>query len=319
MRRRSVVRRWTVAALFVLACGRREPPPSAVRTSAATPPADKYETPKDTHVDDLALAAGTVAVQLLGPEGEPVTHETVFLAQASDNPQLDVTARTDAAGRATLAAPTWIGSTVRVVSNRGEAEFFTDAFPIPARGGVRVVLHSYPSSRDIWAALVVFQSIVLVEADGDDVRVTHALTGYNFARVAWLADERWPLGQGASGFEASIFTSTSISLKEARGDAAFSGTIAPGKHDFEMTWRLPKRGRTTSLRIAMPPHLAAARVLTYAGTGTRLEVAGFPEATAASRPRGPVLMTERKLRKDDPPLREIDLRIVALTGAPALR
>lgn len=327
--------RFAFSCLLILsACGgTREPhpvPPTvaiapAPRASAspAVPPSapdagkDLYEPPKDTHVEDGSLAAGTIAIDLRGPEGEPVTHETVFLAQISETPIPNVAARTDAAGRATLSAPAFVGSSARVVTHRGDAEYWTEPFPIPARGGVRVVLHSYPSSRAIDDARVVFQSVVLVEADGADVKVTQALQGYNFARVAWLPDEHWPLPKGAARFEGNVYSETSLVVMPKDGQVSFSGTLAPGKHYIEMSFIVPSPGRTAAVRIAMPPHLAVARVITWAGRGTRLEVDGFPPAIPTTSSKGEAsLVTERQTKREDPPIREISLRVSGVTTAP---
>jgi hypothetical protein len=68
---------------------------------------------------------------------------------------------------------------VRVVAHRSDAEYWTEPFPVSARRGVRVVLHGHPSSKDLSDARILFQTMVLVEADGADVRVTQARQVYD--------------------------------------------------------------------------------------------------------------------------------------------
>ncbi|HEY1955281.1 MAG TPA: hypothetical protein VGH28_06705 [Polyangiaceae bacterium] len=278
------MKRGAVAAVL-LACG------GAVAHAPSAPSIELFKPPPDTHVLDAALAPATVDVALLDATGAPAPNESVFLAQISDHPAPDVMGVSDARGHVTLAAPSWAGGQARAVCRKDGAIFFTEPFAIPAHGGVRVTLHAYASSRKMDDAAVIFEMNTLVEPHAPGVSVTVGLRVYDYSRVAWKPDLALPLPAGATHFEGGVTSpATSLDVDAKDGVAHLAGTIAPGMHTIEMRFDLP----AGSFRLT-PPHLVRARVVTWAGPATRLEVAGF-DAPAVDRTRfgAPALLTMRE-------------------------
>lgn len=268
---------------------------------------DTFRPPPDTHTEDAALPRGTVLVELRDADDKPIPNEIVLLAEISEKPVPNVVAFTDNRGQAILSAPSWSGLARVVTHKTGDGEFWTAPFPMGGRGGTRVILHSYASSKDIAELLVAFQCAVLVEVVGTDLKVTQSLNAFNFSPKAWLADIPFALPKKFSGFDKIVFSETSVNITAEGGRALITGTLAPGKHEIEMSWRTPL---ATPVRIAMPPHVAVVRILADPATTTRLEVAGFPAAKITTSSDGTrMLVTERQLKRDDPPLQAIDVNV----------
>ena len=188
--------------------------PKLVSPPTAGPPApsataEKPPPNEDSRAADPSLGPGTVVVEVLDEDDKPARDQSVLLAQISRTPAPDVTGVTDAHGHVTLSAPSWIGTSARVVGMRASARFLTSPFLVPAGGGMRVVVHTYPTSSDIADASVVFQSGVLVEREGAELVVTEVLAAYNFSKVAWLPDHvPFELPQGFSHFESTVYGDT---------------------------------------------------------------------------------------------------------------
>ena len=91
------------------------------------------------------------------------------------------------------------------------------------------------------------------------------------------------------------------------------GTLWPGQHEVLLRWRLPLANDHAHFRVAMPPHLAAVRVVAVASPKTRLVVSGFPASTTGNADGTDVLRTERQLERGDPAITfvEIDVQAVA--------
>jgi hypothetical protein len=147
----------------------------------------------------------------------------------------------------------------------------------------------------------------MIESAGTQTKVTERLRAYNLGRVAWTPRIPFALPSGSSQFESQILTNSSLDTSVDDHGAVLFGTFAPGTHEVEMTWLLPSNG-STSFTVAMPPHLAMVTVMAWAGTETRLAVAGFPEATE-SETGGPLLVTSRTLKGGEPPIRELTVDV----------
>lgn len=250
-------------------------------------------------------------MELRDADDKPAPHESVFLAQISTTPAPDVPAETDARGRAALSAPAWVGGSARVVTGKGSGVFFTEPFQLPSRGGVHVVLHTYACSKQLEDTLTAFQSIVFVEAHGGGLKVTQALRSYNFARVAWLPRLQLDLPGDASEFDSAIETNSSLAVQREGDRAVILGTMAPGKHELQLSFLLPLHGDGARFRIAMPPHVAQARVLAQSSGKTRLVVKGFPEATPMETG---MLGTEFRVQRQGTPLTEVDVEVHAVAS-----
>jgi hypothetical protein len=312
-----------LGVLALVACGphgNAQPSPTtaveplpALSDAGASTQLVVFKPPADTVADDRTLAYGDVAIVLLDADDNPLPHESVFLAEVAENPAPDVTGVTDARGQATLSPPDWKRRTVRAVCRKGDGIFFTAPFRLWR--GTRVVLHAYPSTKNIADARVVFQVAVMIEAEGTHAKVTELLRAYNLGRVAWTPRIPLPLPSGSTHFESRILSNSSLDTTLDDHGAVLFGTFAPGTHEIEITWLMPMSAVRMSFAVAMPPHVAQARVITWAGQDTRLSVAGFPSPTTEKESSGPTLVTNRTLKPDEPPIRELSIEVNHLDPA----
>ena len=313
-----------LGVLALVACGphgNAQPSPTAAEPLPAASDAGTstqlvvFKPPADTAVADSKLVSGDVAIVLRDADDKPLPHESVFLADIAENPAPDINGMTDARGQATLSSPDWIGGTARVVCRKGDGIFFTAPFPVGAWAGTRVVLHAYPSTKNIADAKVVFQAAVMIEAEGTHAKVTELLRAYNLGRVAWTPRIPFALPNGSTRFESRILSNSSLDTTTDDHGAVLFGTFAPGTHEVEMRWLMPMSAVRMSFAVAMPPHVAQARVITWAGQDTRLSVAGFPSPTTEKESSGPALVTNRTLKPDEPPIRELSIEVNHLDPA----
>jgi hypothetical protein len=67
------------------------------------------------------------------------------------------------------------------------------------------------------------------------------------------------------------------------------------------------------LEVGMPPHLAAARIIAPASKGMGMEVEGFEPTKISTDGMGQrALVTEKQLRREDPPVKNLKLTIKGL-------
>jgi hypothetical protein len=101
-----------------------------------------------------------------------------------------------------------------------------------------------------------------------------------------------------------------IETVEGRG-AKIRGTFGPGQHTIEFRWQLPyHEERTLAFEETLPPNVVIARALAAATQEMRLVVNGFPEAQVTPGTQGErILVTERQLRREDPPLTKIHVEL----------
>jgi hypothetical protein len=201
----------------------------------------------------------------------------------------------------------------RVSVNEGGGQFTAPPFQLDQTKGTFVVLHTYPVSTDLAGTLVVLQGIVYMELKDDRLQVQEAFNIYNFGKVAWAPkDFVLPLPAGfmaLTGVQA-MGGEQSIEPVEGRG-ARLRGTFGPGRHSVEYRWQLPFGGDPKlDVSIGMPPNLAAARVMVVASQDMKVSVDGFPPMTAGRDGQGNAIVeTERELRRDDPPVGALHVRL----------
>ena len=183
---------------------------------------------------------------------------------------------------------------------------------------MRVQLHVYPVTHDIQKALIVSQVVLYTEMKDDRTQVEQAITFFNLGRTAWVPDDlviglpdgftalNGQQGMGGEGIEPV----------ERRG-ARVRGTFGPGQHTIDFRWQLPYEGeREISFEETLPPNVAVARALAAASQEMRLVVSGFPEAQARTDSNGErILVTERQMRREDPPLTKLHVELRDLPTA----
>jgi hypothetical protein len=290
-------------------------------------PGEMFQAPADGAVEDVKLAPGTVTVQILDAEGKAlpntdVTLGIIYNSVAKGESRKRVVAKTGPTGHVKFdGQDTGTGVAYRAMVLKDGATFSMPPFQLPAKAGMRGVLHVYPVETDITKTLVVSQSMTYVEVKDDRIQIQQAYKIYNFGKVAWLPQDHvlalppsytaFAAQQGMTDVGAEALPKKGVKLR---------GTFAPGEHVVEFRWQLPYNGEgELQFDIGMPPHLAASRVIAPAARTMELEVEGFPAAQPTRDGMGQrALMTERNMRRDDTPVGSIRVQIRGLpTEGPA--
>jgi hypothetical protein len=176
---------------------------------------------------------------------------------------------------------------------------------------MHVVLHVYPVTRDIQQALIVAEATVACEVREDRIQIEQALTIYNLGRTAWVPDDvRMKLPAGYTAFNAQASMSDQ-GVDDIEGTARLRGTFAPGRHAVEFRWQVPWSGdKDVDFEVGLPPHVAIARVMMPATSDVKLVAEGFPPTEVRHDQQGQsFLVTERRLRPEDPKLTAVGLGI----------
>jgi hypothetical protein len=300
-------------------------PPPAAAPSANSPhggggglPNGMFEPPPDTADADDRLPEGTIEISILDGDNRPVPRTNVTLgvlhqSVAKGESREHKNAATSDAGIVTFDhLEPGSGIAYRVSVAAEGATFAATPFQLPLGKGFKVGLHVYPVTHDINQALVVMQSILYAEMKDDRVQLQQALTVYNFGRVAWVpSDLILGLPENFTALSGTQqMSDIGVDPIEKQG-ARIRGTFAPGRQDIEFRWQIPYGGeKDVTIRETLPPHIADARVIAAASQQMRLVVEGFPEAQSHNDQQGQhVLVTEKQLRRDDPPLKEIHVEL----------
>ena len=284
-----------------------------------------FQPPPDTNQEDARLPAGSISITILSAEnaplpGTPVTLGILRNSVAKGESREHKLGVADANGAVSFVGlPPGSGIAYRVSVVTEGATFWATPFALSQDKGMRVQLHVYPVTHDIQKALVVTQAIVYAELKDDRVQVEQAITFYNLGRTAWVPDDlviALPEGFTALNSQQGM-GGEGIEPVEKRG-AKIRGTFGPGQHTIDFRWQLPYAGEPeVSFSETLPPNVAVARAMAAASQGMRLVVDGFPDAQARTDAQGErVLVTERQMRRDDPPLGRIhfELRDIPTPG-----
>jgi hypothetical protein len=195
------------------------------------------------------------------------------------------------------------GIAYRLTVQKEGATFAAPPFQLSAQKGMRVVLHVYPVSRDVQDALIVMQGVLFMEVKDDRVQLEEAFTVFNLGKVAWVADGvliRLPEVFTALSAQQTMSDQGVDSVEKQGG--RIHGTFAPGRHEIQFRWQLPYSGeKLVEFEAGLPPHVAVMRVIAGASRGSKLGVAGFPDAERRTDAQGQrLLVTEKQVRRDEP-------------------
>lgn len=276
-----------------------------------------FQPKQDTEQEDPSLPEGTIAVDLRDAEDKPVPGEQVTLgilinSVAKGDSRQHMQATTDSSGRAVfpnLERASHIA--YRVSSGYDGGLFAATPFQMQQVKAMHVVLHVYPVTHDIQKALIVAEATVATEMRDDRLQVEEVLTLYNLGPTAWQPlDLDMKLPEGATAFSAQQSMSDQ-GADEMGGRARLRGTFPPGRHTVDFRWQLPWSGdKDVDFSVGMPPHVAIARVMLAATSDIKLAVDGFPPAELRRNDEGQsFLVTERRLRPDEPKLATLSLGI----------
>jgi hypothetical protein len=175
--------------------------------------------------------------------------------------------------------------------------FAASPFQLPQGKAIHVVLHVYPVTRNIDAALIVGEAAIAAELKDERIQIEEMLTIYNLGRTAWQPDDvRMALPAGATAFNAQE-SMTDQGVDQIDGVLKLRGTFGPGQHRVAFRWQLPWSGdKDVDFDVGLPPHVAIARVLMPASSAIKLTAADFPPPEVRHNDRGQsFFVTERRI------------------------
>jgi hypothetical protein len=280
------------------------------------------DAPEDGAMEDPSVPVGSVEIHIADPSGKPlgkteVTVGIIYNSVAKGESRKRVSAVTDDIGTVRFKdLDTGSGVAYRPMVIKDGATFSVTPFQLGPRSGIRALLHVYPVTNDLEQTLVVSQSMLYAEVKDDRIQIQQALKIYNFGRNAWVPpnDLVIPLPDNYTAF------ATQQGMTDVGADAIpkkgikLHGTFSPGQHVIEFKWQLPYTGEAEAkFDVGMPPHLAAARVIAPASKGMAMDVDGFePTKTSTDGMGQRALVTEKQLKRDDPPVKSIRVTIKGL-------
>jgi hypothetical protein len=286
-----------------------------------------FQPPPDTNEEDPRLPVGSIAISILSPDNVALPNTSVTLgilhnSVAKGESREHKLGTTDANGALLFSGlSTGSGIAYRISVVKEGATFWAAPFALPQDKGMRVQLHVYPVTHDIQKALVVTQAVLYAEMKDDRMQIEEAITIFNLGRTAWVPDDLvvgLPEGFTALNGQQSM-SGEGIEPVEKRG-ARLRGTFGPGQHTIDFRWQLPYSGESDIVfDETLPPNVAVARALAAASQQMRLVVSGFPDAQARMDSNGErILLTERQMRPNDPPLTKLHVELRDLpTPGPA--
>ncbi len=295
-----------------------EVPPRERSTAAGGSAADP---PEDGVFEAPMAPRGSIDVHVLDPAGRPLAQTEVTLgvlynSVAKGESRRRLTRLSDDAGVARfLGLDVGSGVAYRPMVIRDGATFEVSPFGLAAEGGMRALLHVYPVTNDVEQALIVTQSMVYAEVKDDRIQVQQSFKIYNFGRNAWVpSDVVVKLPDTFTAFATQQAMTDIGADAVANKGVRIRGTFGPGEHLLEFKWQLPYSGEAeVTFDVGMPPHLAAVRVIAPAAKGMNLEVDGFDKTRPSADGMGQrALITEKQIRRDDPPVRSLHVTIRGL-------
>jgi hypothetical protein len=276
-----------------------------------------FEPPEDVEREDPTLPPGTIVVELHDADDKPVPNETLTLgilinSIAKGDTHKHMQATTDAAGRAVFGGlDTASNIAYRLSSGYQGGSFAATPFQLGMAKAMHVVLHVYPVVRDLSGALIVAEAAVAAELRDDRIHVEEAMTIYNLGRTAWQpSDVHLALPEGYTAFNAQASMSDQ-GVDEVNHAGSLRGTFGPGRHAVQFRWQLPWSGeKDVDFDVGLVPHVAIVRVMMPATASVKLDVAGFPPPEVRHDDQNQTfLVTERRVRPDDPHLTSLSIGI----------
>jgi hypothetical protein len=276
--------------LLLASTARAEPPPASAGLPPGHPPVGLSPGAGRPEIDriepDPSLPAGTIAVQVVDGDGEPVAGVDLALQMVrhgatDEGRRASLPARSDGRGQHRFdGMPTGAGVVYRVVATRSGAVYGSQAFGLDERPGVRLLTHAYAPVTDLRRAALAMEAFVVLDIEEDAIAVHHLLRALNVGKNAFLATGlRLPLPSDARAF-ALAEHSEGVSASEQGGAVLLTGTFPPGQIEIGYRYEVPRgRSERRRLRVGLPPRVVFTTVLTRAGAGVGLEVAGFGQAS----------------------------------------
>jgi hypothetical protein len=279
-----------------------------------------FEPPEDVEQADPMLPTGTIVVDILDADNQPVPRETVTLGAlinsiAKGDSRKHFQQQTDDRGRVTFAGlETASNIAYRVSSGFQGGAFAAAPFQLEQAKAMHVVLHVYPVTHDLQQTLVVAEVTVAAEVREDRIQLEEILKLYNLGRTAWQPENvRMALPEGFTAFNVQASMSDQR-VEQVGSEAELKGTFPPGRHAVEYRWQLPWSGDADlNFDVGLPPHVAVARVVMPAAAEMTLTASGFPAADLRRDTQGQkFIVTERHMRPEDAKLTVLAIGIHGL-------
>ena len=290
----------------------RDPHAGVAGIPEATP--DKSEPAAD-------LPAGTIEAQIVDDKDQPVPHVEVRLAVmfqsiAEGESKSQRLGRADANGKVKFSGLERGGNfSYRVTIKSGAAEYASPPLQLREAAGHRVLLHSYPVTRDVQASMVGMRGFIYVEPRDDVFQFEVLFRVFNVGRTTWVpSNTSMRLPEGYKAFKANESMSDTRFEADGAEGARLLGTFSPGQHDISFRFQMPKPTESAaSFSLGLPPHVAEIRVIAEASPNMKLDVDGFePPQTTVNQTGERVLVTRRVMQRGA----ELKGFTVLLTGLP---
>lgn len=270
-----------------------------------------------TSVSAEDLPAGTIAVQVVNPEGHPVSEQVVNLGVMEQSGTRDSKACvTDGEGRCSFEGLSTESSySYRVNVPYEGARYSSAPFRFDAATGQRVRVVRLPTTTD---GRRVFQVLgrTMIEFRDDRAHITQE------ARLTNLGDETYVFPQGGmpirlpAGFKAfdSMAVMTDQRLTAAEDGLEISGSIPPGRADLTWAYDVPVQGSSLSIEQAVPFATMEYQVISDYVDGMSLEVEGFQVARVHEGGDRRFLVASLMRRPGDPPIDPLRIHIRGIPG-----
>ncbi|MCH2107872.1 MAG: hypothetical protein MK135_00960, partial [Polyangiaceae bacterium] len=278
--------------------------------------------PKNTSTTSAKASPGTIEVEILNPQGQPLADVEVDLISSfqsiAQGPREEITTKsTDSSGKVSFSD---LQASLRydyaVVAKQGDAHFGVPSFRLAKSQGQSVRIYVYPTTNSISDAFVGIRGFLYLTQREDFLNVELMFRVMSLGRKAWVPKNLLlqlpkdfqgvdvPLGEGDARFERA---SEGVILK---------GTYPPGQRDIRFSFMVPRNHRETQMiQMDLPPRVAELRGLTEALPGLELDVPGFEKVQRSQGPggEGTVLITRKLMRPGEAELKSV---LVELRGLP---
>lgn len=297
--------------------------PSGTTPEAAPPPGhashDGPAAPPQVVAEPAAdLAVGSIAVEVVGPGGDPLANAEIVLGvMASMGGRTEQRARADANGHHTftnLAVGTQQAYRVNVLNNG--AKFSSTPFRLPDQGGYRVripVLGTTHESR------LVFQMMgqTIVELRDDRLHITQQAQLANAGSEVFVFPTDGllvPLPPGFTAFQWRDQMSDQRAQEEKGQGFRLHGSLPPGTLELAWTFDVEREGREAQFNIDLPLPTYAYRVISEAPDGMTLAASNFPQPERVKDEGRDLMFTQVRRRLDEGYLPSITVRLDGIPG-----
>jgi hypothetical protein len=264
------------------------------------------------------LAPGTIQVEVVGTDGQPVAGAEIVLGvMQSLGGRTEQRAKADAAGRYTFQKLS-VGSTqayrVNVLANG--AKFSSTPFRLPEEQGYVARIPVLATTSD---TKMLFQMIgqTVVELRDDRLHVTQQAKLANAGdRVIVLPKDGLTLAlpPGYTAFNWQEQMSDQKGEELAEKGFRIRGSLPPGTVTLAWTFDLPRTGESAKIVVSQPWRTYQYRVISEAPPGLKLRVSDFPEAEQVRDKDRDLLYTQIQNSPNDTALASFTIKLDGIPG-----